>query len=95
MIELTTTALVVMGTSLIGFLSLVAVLVFLWKVYKRGGRQDLTAAAHALRDARPSRLLGAVDRQALPTRRKRKAAPAAPAVQDEPSSLDESPSAPT
>lgn len=67
MTELTTTAVVVMATSLIGFLSLLITLVFLWKVYKRGGRQDLTAAARALRDARPHRLLGTATRLTRPT----------------------------
>jgi hypothetical protein len=52
MTELTTTVVGVTATSLIGFLSLLITLVFLWKVYKRGGRHDLTAAARALRDAR-------------------------------------------
>lgn len=80
MIEPTTTAIVVLGTSLIGLLSLIAVLVFLWKVYKRGGRRDLTAAARALHDARPARLLGVVDRQA--SRRGRRTAPAAPPAQN-------------
>lgn len=93
MIELTTTAIVVMGTSLIGFLSLVAVLVFLWKVYKRGGRQDLTAAARALRDARPARLLGAVNRQAL-TNRRGPRTPAVSAAQDGISSPGENPPSP-
>jgi len=56
MIDVTTTAIVVAATSGFGFLSLLARLVFLWKVYKRGGRYDLTAAARALREARPRRL---------------------------------------
>lgn len=50
--EVTTTAIVVMTTIGCGFLSLLATLVFLWKVYKRGGRHDLTAAARALRETR-------------------------------------------
>ncbi|MET8854496.1 hypothetical protein [Amycolatopsis sp. NPDC004625] len=43
---------VIVTTSLFSFLSLLATLVFLWKVYKHGGRGDLTAAARALRDVR-------------------------------------------
>ncbi len=43
---------IVVATSLFSFLSLLATLVFLWKVYKRGGRSDLTAAARALHEAR-------------------------------------------
>ncbi|QXV63554.1 hypothetical protein CVV72_41060 (plasmid) [Amycolatopsis sp. TNS106] len=56
MSEVTTAAIVVVTTSGCGLLSLLATLVFLWKVYKRGGRQDLTAAASALRRARPRRV---------------------------------------
>jgi hypothetical protein len=43
-----------------GFLSLLAILTFLWKVYDRGGRADLSAASRAIRDAR--------QRQAAPSR---------------------------
>lgn len=71
MTELTTTAVVVMATSLIGFLSLLITLVFLWKVYKRGGRHDLTAAARALRDTRSHRLPGTAARLTPPARRRR------------------------
>lgn len=53
MTELTTVTALLLAAALIGFLSLLATLVFLWKVYKHGGRRDLTAAAQALRDARP------------------------------------------
>ncbi|UMP07238.1 hypothetical protein [Amycolatopsis sp. EV170708-02-1] len=52
MIEVTTAAIAVAATSGCGLLGLLATLVFLWKIYKRGGRQDLAAAARALRDAR-------------------------------------------
>ncbi|OXM59761.1 hypothetical protein [Amycolatopsis vastitatis] len=50
---MTVTATVIVGaTSLFSFLSLLATLVFLWKVYQHGGRNDLTAAARALHEAR-------------------------------------------
>lgn len=52
MTELATATALVLATALVGFFSLVATLVFLWKVYKHGGHHDLTAAAKALRDAR-------------------------------------------
>jgi hypothetical protein len=55
MTELTTTVMAVAATGLFGFLSLLVIVVFLWKVYKRGGRGDLTAAARALRESRPQR----------------------------------------
>jgi len=84
MTELTTTAVVVMATSLIGFLSLLAVLVFLWKVYKRGGRHDLTAAARALRDARPHRLPSAAARLTPPPRRRSRAPTTTAATSTEP-----------
>jgi hypothetical protein len=51
MIGMATAMAVAMG-SLFGFLSLLAILVFLWKVYSRGGSTGLTAASHAIRDAR-------------------------------------------
>jgi hypothetical protein len=51
MTELTTATALVLATAMVGFLSLVATLLFLWKVYKHGGRNDLTAAAKALQDA--------------------------------------------
>jgi len=38
--------------SVCALIALISVLVFLWKVYDRGGRTDLTAAARAVRDAR-------------------------------------------
>ncbi|WP_410595493.1 hypothetical protein [Amycolatopsis sp. lyj-23] len=50
-INVTTTAIVVAATCALGVLRLLLTLLFLWKVYTRGGRQDLTAAARALRDA--------------------------------------------
>ncbi len=53
MTELATVTAPLLVAALIGFLSRLARLVFLWKVYKRGGRRDLTAAAQALQDARP------------------------------------------
>jgi hypothetical protein len=62
MTELTTTAITFMVAGLFGFLSLLVTTVFLWKVYKRGGRNDLIAAARALREARPRRLPGTGDR---------------------------------
>lgn len=77
MTELTTTAVVVMATSLIGFLSLLITLVFLWKVYKRGGRHDLTAAARALRDARPLRLPRSAARPTPPARQRAPTQPSA------------------
>ncbi len=52
MTELATVTALLLVTALIGFLRLLATLVFLWKVYKRGGRRDLTAAAQTLREAR-------------------------------------------
>lgn len=67
-----TTAFMALAASLIGVLSLSVTLLFLWKVYKRGGRKDLQAAARALRDARPHRLadiaagLGSLKRQPEP-----------------------------
>ena len=51
-----TTAAVVLAAGLIGVLGLTITLVFLWKVYDRGGRDDLQAAARALRDARQHHL---------------------------------------
>ena len=66
MTELTTTAIAFMVAGLFGFLSLLVTTVFLWKVYKRGGRTDLTAAARALREARPRRLPSARDRPPSP-----------------------------
>jgi len=38
--------------SVCALIALISVLVFLWKVYDRGGRTDLAAAARAVRDAR-------------------------------------------
>jgi hypothetical protein len=49
------TVIAVVATGLFGFLSLLVTVVFLWKVYKHGGRGDLTAAARALRESRPQR----------------------------------------
>ncbi|WP_328647391.1 hypothetical protein OHS58_05745 [Amycolatopsis sp. NBC_00348] len=60
------TTIIVVATSLFSFLSLLAVLVFLWKVYKHGGRGDLTAAAQALRDVRRPRSLARPDRPGVP-----------------------------
>ncbi|MFF1614160.1 hypothetical protein ACFVYA_40890 [Amycolatopsis sp. NPDC058278] len=60
------TTIIVVATSLFSFLSLLAVLVFLWKVYKHGGRGDLTAAAQALRDVRRPRFLARLDQPGVP-----------------------------
>jgi hypothetical protein len=77
-IELTTTTAIAIA-SLTGFLSLLATLVFLWKVYKRGGRQDLTAAGRALRDARTYRLPNSGTPLTRPRTRTQARAVAAPA----------------
>jgi hypothetical protein len=57
--------------SVFGFLSLLAILVFLWKVYDRGGRADLNAASRAIRDARQRQL-------SVPATRRRHRPPRAP-----------------
>ncbi|MDQ3150801.1 MAG: hypothetical protein M3R63_03450 [Actinomycetota bacterium] len=38
--------------SVCALIALISVLVFLWKIYDRGGRTDLAVAARAVRDAR-------------------------------------------
>ncbi|RJQ87483.1 hypothetical protein [Amycolatopsis panacis] len=68
MIELATITTV--ATSLFAFLSLMATLVFLWKVYNRGGPDHLKAAARALRDSRPHRLPGISSGLRCPRRRR-------------------------
>jgi len=84
MTELTTTAITFTIAGLFGFLSLLVTTVFLWKVYERGGRTDLTAAARALREARPRRLPGTGDRlPSLARPRPPTRSPAAPPTEAE------------
>lgn len=45
MIEVTTVAIAVAATSGCGLLGLLATLIFLWRVYKRGGRQAVCVAS--------------------------------------------------
>src|SRR5258707_523873 len=59
--------------SVSGFLSLLAILGFLWKVYDRGGRADLSAASRATRDVRPCQLVPVTCRRLRPPRAPRPA----------------------
>jgi hypothetical protein len=42
----------VLGVAVCGLVSFGLLLIFLWKVYRAGGREDMKAAAEALREAR-------------------------------------------